>query len=108
MMNGNRRLKLSKLSLIYWGIAFLVCVLLFVSDAFFSGSKVMYDGDGSDLSILSYERGVYAIDGNYSSDCYGMISLTPSSDLYQWGASYKNAFMPDYSNHVTSYLYINQ
>lgn len=108
MLNGNRRLKLSKLSLIYWGIAFLGCVLLFVSDAFFSGSKVMYDGDGSDLSILSYERGVYAIDVDYSSDCYGMISLTPSSDLDQWGASYKNAFMPDYSNHVTSYLYINQ
>ncbi len=95
-------------SLIYAILTFILCGIIMISSLISSKSKLMYEGDGSDLAVMPYEKGVYAIEVDYTSDCYGMVVVTPASDLDQWGASYANAFMPDYSNHVTSYLYVNQ
>lgn len=103
-----KKLGLKKFSLIYFAAVIAVCLLAAIIGRATSGSVYVYQGDGSNMTGMELSKGVYSIDVDYVSDCYGMVTVNPSSELDQWGAFYANAFMPDYTNHVTSTIYVNQ
>lgn len=95
-------------SFIYFAAVFVLCLAAAVIGRATSDSVTIYQGNGSDMAGLEFKKGIYTIDVDYVSDCYGMVTVSPSSEIDQWGAFYANAFMPDYTNHSSSTIYVNQ
>ncbi|MBQ9332811.1 MAG: hypothetical protein IJS12_00565 [Lachnospiraceae bacterium] len=101
-------LRFRNFSLLYLCSALLIALLTAVVGFSVSSEETVYEGDGNTMESVEYSPGIYAIEVDYVSDCYGMIQVIPEGERDLWSVDHSIAFMPDYTNHAASLFRVDQ